>query len=372
MKTGVVILALFSLLAAGRNAAAAPGHCAICAKPIERRFYIWEDKIAGDKQHTCEACSVLPACYMCGVPTGDNRTLLADQRVLCARDVKLAVLDEAQAIQICHDIKAELGRHFSRFTTFPETNVAVSVVDRINLIALFKVPGHDFGCPNILGYVSPETNAAGRVYHIRLMSGLTQPVLKATCAHEFGHTWIFENVAPARQASLKAEAKEGFCELVSYLLMAAQGETTATALIRSNGYTRGQVDLFLKAEHRFDFNEILAWMKSGEDPVLRADDLTRVRRLLTPERTNPPAPPIFTALAVAPPAPDRLSLQGILWSKKRPMPTINGRTFQVNEEGKVRLEASNVTVRCLAIREQEVEIQLNGANERQPLRLGNR
>ena len=372
MKTGLAILAWFSLLATASGAAVEAGHCAVCRKPIEKQIYLWEDRLAGGKLNVCEACTVLPVCYLCGVPTGDDRTHLADGRVLCVRDVKSAVLDAAEALQICADIKGALDRHFSRFTVFPNTNVAVMVVDRINLIALFKTPGHDYACPNILGFTSPETNASGRSYRISLMSGLTKPELKATCAHEYGHTWIFENVPPARQAGLQPDAREGFCELVSYLLMDAQAEHAATALIRSNGYTRGHLDLFLEAERRFGFHEVVEWMKSGEDVALRADDLARVRRLRTPERTNPPGPPVLLMPAAPPPAPDQLTLQGIIWSKSRPTATINGRAFEANEEAKVRVGENNVVVRCLVIRENEVELQVAGSNERQTLRMRKR
>jgi hypothetical protein len=366
------ILTLCGLLATGRTAAADAGHCAVCGKPIEARVYLWEDKIAGDKRNICERCAALPACYLCSVPTGDDRTRLADGRVLCVRDRQFAVLDNSEAMRICQDIKAALERHFSRFTDFPETNVAVSVVDRINLIELFKLPGHDYGCPNVLGFTQIRTNESWRGYHVSLMSGLTKPLLKATCAHEFGHTWIFENVSPARRAQMTPDAREGFCELVSYLLMNALGEHTATALIRSNSYTRGHIDLFIEAERRFGFNEIVEWMKSGEDDSLRTNDLTRVRFLKAPERTHPPAKPVLAMPAAASSAPDQLRLQGVIWSKTRPVAMINGRAFGVNEEGEVRLGTSNVTVHCLVIREAEVEIQVTGARERQTLRLKGR
>ena len=373
MKACFAILALCSVLVAGAAAAAvAPGHCALCAKLIEQQVYLWEDKIAGDTKNLCEACAPLPACYLCSLPTRADRTLLADGRVLCARDTKLAVLDSSEALNICKAIQESLDRHFSRFTSFPEKNVAVTVVDRVNLIELFKIPGQDYGCPNILGFTKPETNAAGRSYQVSLMSGLTRPELKATCAHELGHTWIFENVSPARIARLQTDAREGFCELVAFLLMNAQRETTATALIRSNAYTRGQIDLFIAAEQRFGFNEIVEWMKAGEDDSLRADDLTRVRRLQASERTNAPAAQVFFPPAAPPPAPDKLLLQGIIWAKTRPMVMINGRTFVANEEGAVRLGATNVVLRCLVIRPDEVEIQVAGASEPQTLRLKGR
>ena len=62
METGLAILALFSRLVSA-GAAVAPGHSIICGQPLQRRVYLWEDKLAGGKQSTCETCAaagVLP------------------------------------------------------------------------------------------------------------------------------------------------------------------------------------------------------------------------------------------------------------------------------------------------------------------------
>jgi hypothetical protein len=368
-----LILGLTCFLAPAAVGAVPEGHCAICGKRIEKRVYICEDKVTGDKVHTCEACAELPSCYVCGLPTGDDRVILPDARILCLRDSKSVITDEREALGICEDLKNSLDRQFSRFTVFPETNVTMAIVDRVNLIALFKIPGNDNDCPNIVGYTNPETNQFGRGYSISIMSGLTQSELKSTCAHEFGHTWIFENVSKDRQRRLSPDAKEGFCELVSYLLMDSQGDRAATSLIRSNLYTRGHIDLFIEAERRFGFNEVTDWMRYGEDRQLRANDLGRIRSLVTPQQTNTTtsARAVPVARMIKPSTPDKLILQGVTWSKTRPMAMINGHTFLAGEEAKVPLGSSNVVVHCLGIRPDDVEIQL-GSGEKQTLRLKDR
>ena len=57
-----------------------------------------------------------------------------------------------------------------------------------------------------------------------LMTGLPLAELKATCAHEYSHAWVGENVPKERRARLGRDAEEGFCELVAYLLMDSQGK----------------------------------------------------------------------------------------------------------------------------------------------------
>lgn len=364
------LLAVAIAMALMAGSAVAKDLCAICGGRFERVAYFLTDKVAGERKEICEQCAHNSAiCYQCGLPTQDDRTTLADGRILCARDARSVILDESAALEICQEVKEGLDRHFARFTTFPETNVTVSIVDRVHLMSLFKVPGNDYACPNILGYTSQETNEMGRGFHISLMSGLMKPVLRATCAHEFTHAWISENVSPARQKRLRPDAREGFCELVSYLLMNLQGDREAAALIRSNGYTRGHIDLFIEAESRFGFNEIVDWMKHGEDDSLNSSDLGRVRAVVSSRRPDQVSKPLAVVPVAPPQTFDQLTVQGITWSKTRPMAMINGRTFEPRDEAKVRLGNTNVTLRCLAITQDSVVIQVAGAAELETLKF---
>lgn len=362
---------LFALVCLwGMTSLALAEKCGICGHDLGEIAYILTDKVTQEKVHICQECSKLPHdCFVCGLPVKSDFTELPDGRVLCARDAKNAVLDDDEARKICEDVKQELDRLLSRFVIFPGTNVETAVVDRVNLQALFKVPGNDYECPNIEGYTQSRTNH-GKIHHsVSLMSGLPRSELKAVCAHELSHTWVFENVPTARKKTLGRDAHEGFCELVAYKLMNAQEDEDQKARIRRNHYTRGQIDLFIEADETYGFNEIVDWMKYGEDSVLHADDLNRVRNIeipsAKPQKTNTTR--IYAARA--PEAPDTLVLKGITWNQNRPLAVINDRTFAPTEMGGVRIGRTNAVIRCIGISKTSVRIQFVGSGEERELTL---
>lgn len=196
---------------------------------------------------------------------------------------------------------------------------------------------------------------------MRLMTGLPLAELKATCAHEYSHARVGENVPKERRARLGRDAEEGFCELVAYLLMDSQQEEGQKKFILQNRYTRGQVDLFIEAEKRYGFDQVLDWMKYGESPQLEAGHVDKLRDVKMPstklavndsipatpanKNTNPPAP-----------APATIKLQGVLWGNQ-PVAIINGLSFFAKDQKKVKIGTTNVTIRCLAIGKKSVRIQ---------------
>jgi hypothetical protein len=347
--------------------------CSVCGGPIGGVVYLFQDKVTGEKRSVCEKCAKLnTVCYLCGVPVKDNYKELPDGRILCARDVKNVVLDENEAQHIWEDVKDTVGRQLSRFMTFPE-NVTVHPLDRVDLQRMFRVVGYDYTCPNVWGCTLRETNEAHRVtYEISLLRGLPPSVLKATCAHELTHTWVTENLSRERRRRIAQDAVEGFCELVAALYVESQGDQAQLGVIKSNAYTRGQFALFYQAEQQFGMNDVVDWMKFGVDARLDGNDLVRVRKVVMPrQRKTPPAiarVPTYSPPAGGAPAPETLSLKGIMWSA-RPVAVINDRTFMVNDENKVRLGSSNVIVRCIAIRQDAVVVRVNGASEQQTLKL---
>jgi hypothetical protein len=294
---------------------------------------------------------------------------LPDQRVLCARDARTAVLREEEGLRICREVRDGLDRLFSRFTTFPETNVTVGLVDRIHLLHLFKLAGNDYHCPNVWGITQAKTNHRGVEYHISLMTGLPFSWFQATCAHEYSHAWVGEHLSRARKASLSRDAEEGFCELVAFLFMESLGNEAQKAMILRNAYTRGQIDLFVAAQRSYGFNEILDWMQSGADDQLATTDPGRVRKLEPRYSTGPPAMDLSVNRAAPRRAPDSLILKAIFWDQKRPLALINDQTFGVNEEARVRVGTTNVLVRCLGISPDGVQVQVVGSDSEQTLRL---
>ena len=171
--------------------------------------------------------------------------------------------------QICGQVKDDLDRLFSRFTSFP-TNVDVTVIDRIDVDSMFNTEGNGFESPDLLGCIRPETVNDETRYKMSLMTGLPLAQLKETCAHEYSHAWVGENVPKERRARLGRDAEEGFCELVGYLLMDSQNEEVEKKRVLQNHYTRGQIDLFIEAEKRYGFDQVLDWMKYGVAAQLEA------------------------------------------------------------------------------------------------------
>ena len=355
--------------------------CKICQKEIRDFIVIWEDEVAHTKYHICTNCSKLPdRCFLCSMPVLKDFKTLPDDRVICNRDLKSVVIDDEEALQICKQVKENLDSQFIRFMTFPDTNVTIQLMDRVKLQEVFMVIGNDFACPDARGLTEPKTNGGQRSYEISILSGALREELMTVCVHEFAHTWICENVPAERQKELK-DAKEGFCELLAYLYAEQNGLASGKSNILINYYTRGQVQLFIAAEQRYGMADIIDWMKAGEDTLLKAADLGRVRRL---EEPSPPVPALSSNLAKStiapvesfvsappgPPKPQREAvLQGIMWSKTQPMAIISGKTFTAGQQAELKWDGTNLLVRCLEIRTNSVLIQIEASGEKRELSL---
>src|SRR5262249_5136057 len=156
----------------------------------------------------------------------------------------------------------------------------------------------------------------------------------------------------SRRRTLSKDAEEAFCELVAYLFADSLNDAEEKARILKNGYTRGQIDLFITTEQQFGFNDIAEWIKSGADDGLDKDDLARIRKVITPQRiAQAPSAPRFYPSSPSP-ATQNLTLKAVFWDQTHPTALINDHTFALNETGKVRLGNTNVVVRCLAIRQE--------------------
>jgi len=353
--------------------AQADNRCAICGEPIYGgTVYIMTDKVTGEKKEVCADCIKLPRCSVCGMPIKEGGVQLPDGRWLCARDAKTVVLDADDIKQDCAQVKDDLDRLFSRFTSFP-TNVDITVIDRIDVDSMFDTEGNTFESPDLLGCNRPVTVNGETRYKIGLLTGMPLAQLKETCAHEYSHAWVGENVPKERHARLARDAEEGFCELVGYLLMDSQNEEPEKKRVLQNHYTRGQIDLFIEAEQRYGFDEILDWMKYGVAPQLEAGHVDEIRDVrMPPANSVARAPAVFNAVSkpVLKPAsvPASLKLEGILWGS-RPVAIINGHSFLANDLDKVQLGNTNVMIRCLEIREKSVRIQNTGTGKEQELLL---
>ena len=140
-----------------------------------------KDEVAGVKRIVCASCGVLPDdCFMCSLPVKANYVDLKDGRFLCERDAKGVLLNEATILRVCQEVGESLNQSYSRFMTFP-SNVIFHVADRLSLTDLFKMPGKDYTCPNVLGFTSCATNDQKKAeYSISILSGQTRAATEAT------------------------------------------------------------------------------------------------------------------------------------------------------------------------------------------------
>ena len=391
-RPGIYFLILVLTACFAAPVFAAADICAVCGKEIPDTIYIVTDKVTGQDKLVCSNCLVLPKCFICGMPVNDAGVVLPDGRRLCPRDARTAVMDVESALHVSAGVEDVLGRLFSRFTSFP-TNVDISIIDRVDVDSMFVTVGHAFESPDVLGWTEATTNAGQVRYKIGLLTGMPLADLKDTCAHELSHAWAGENVPQERRKRLARDAEEGFCELVGYLLMVSQGELAEQQRVLANHYTRGQVELFIEAERRYGFNEVLDWMKYGESVELRAGHLDELRDVKVPVETSIALMPVAVkpasdntstnfnvisaksvtntnSLTLAPESePATINLQGILWGNN-PVAIINGRSFLANDSFRVKIGATNVTIHCLAIKKDSVRIQYAGSSQEKVLHLG--
>lgn len=372
--------------------AAAKDICAICGKEIYDTIYLITDEITGVDQTVCADCRKLPRCFLCGLPVKNNGVDLSDGRHLCARDGKTAVLTAKEASQIANEVNDSLDKLFSRFTSFPK-NVDVTVLDRIDVDRMFQPGGYDFESPNLLGCIETVTNAGQKRYTMRLMTGLPLTQLKAVAAHELSHAWVGENVTPERRENLSRDAEEGFCELVAYLLMNSQNEEWQKKFILQNHYTRGQIDLFIEAERRYGFDQILDWMQRGDTSELEEGHLGKVRDMIAvaPAIQTAPVPAHtnritnlstnsgvghgtnLSAVATVPasnsvPVTETIKLQGIMWGNL-PAAIINRHTVYPNDRFNVKISGTQTGFRCLEIQQTSVRIKNMDSGKEEILKL---
>jgi hypothetical protein len=243
----------------------------------------------------------------------------------------------------------------------------VHLVNKLDFIREFRKKPSVDNPERLLGLTRthgrPGTNFEHFVY---LLSGVLKPQFRATCAHEYAHTWLNEHARPVR--TLNKDAEEGFCKLLAWKYVSLKGEPSEVKRILENDYTRGEVHALIAAEERYQFPRVIAWIADGVDSWLDGKNPDRLLVL----RDDRASPTFAWAKTVATPASETLVLSGIAGTPERRFALINHRTFAKNESGKVRVGNTHVLVHCLEIRDRSVVVRVNGNRETTELFLPQR
>ncbi|GEM_PF-588785 len=354
--------------------------CEVCKQFVGDSYFYTHDKVTGKKVYVCQTCNDLNYhCFACGLPVLPGGLVLDDGRHYCPRDGARAIIDSEQMEAAVKDTIDRLYFTLRDRMTFPTENLSVDMIDRINIDALFAKVGHDYACPNLLGYYQTVTNQTGEHSHsIHILTGLTSGTTCATLAHELTHAWIADNIPEERQ--LGRLAQEGFCELISYLVVEKMGDTTTMEQIERNAYTRGQFALFKEAKRLYELQTILDWLRFGAQPIIDPNDVDQVRRVTKPMT---PRPKLWVRYANAStnksggstktlkprPAPTELQLKGILGNGSRRMAMISGKSFMTGEKGNVLLGETRTGIRCIEIGDDFVRVELVETGEIRELKL---
>jgi hypothetical protein len=332
--------------------------CAVCGHAIQGKFFSFDGASVGTRQAVCESCSQINTlCSACAMPVKENVTTLADGRLLCKDDAAVAVMSQQSAERTFADARRDLLHLLASFGVLPDRNIKIRLVTttEINRMRVANTPGHSKSL--VVGLTETTVLPNHEFEHsIYVIDGLPPARFLATCAHEWAHAWIHENVPTQRK--LDGNSTEGFCEWVAYKLMSERNETIERKMILANTYTRGQVDAFIKADEDLRRYDIVKWMKEGVDRRIDADNTGRVRVVQQASSQMP-----LWQTAAPTPVPDQLTLRGISGNANRRFALINDCTMRKNEMAKVRVGNTNVVLQCLQIGADSVVIRLRGSDQ---------
>jgi len=361
------LLALLCLFFSADLAAAAEDRCVVCGNRFGSQFYRFTRQGRDQKVLVCSSCAKLEtSCYVCALPVKDKGLHLSDGRVLCDDDAKTVVLTQDIAANLFDDVKREVQSLLSQLGPLPHHNInlVLEAKARLDKSGANLISGHDDSL--LMGLTRTIGRGDGIFEHtIYLLYGLTRERMIVVAAHEYGHTWLHENV----RRKLNHETVEGFCDWIAYKVIQPKSANETKVLYESN-YSQGQSRAFIAAEKEHGFYHVMNWVKNGADPEIDAEHLERILALRDRGGSDNAAAPAFVAVPTAPRAnPTNLVLKGLSGSASRRFALINDGTFMANEQGKVRLGDSNIVLRCLEIRNDSVMIQVAGEPAPRALKL---
>lgn len=311
-----------------------------------------------EKVYLCGNCAKLEtACYICGIPVKNRMTQLADGRLLCFDDTKLAVLTQEDAENLFEDVRRDAQSLLGAHGTLPHRNIrlVLEAKARLDKSGSDLISAHDDRL--LMGLTrTTSTEGGGFEHSIFLLHGLTRERMMVVAAHEYAHAWLHENV----QRQLSPDAVEGFCDWIAYKIISTRAHPFETKTLLDSDYSKGQLQAFMSADDRYGLYRVLQWTKVGADPEI---DPARLERVLQLHQKDGASEVVSLHLPVAPRiGPTNLVLKGLSGSKTRRFALINDATFALHEQGKVLVGTSNVVLRCLEIRENAVTIQVSGEN----------
>lgn len=329
-----------------------PLTCLICAKsPLVGKYFVHNLT-----NTLCAECEQLPTrCAVCRLPVKEVTTKTTDGRVFCRADAANVVVAQDEATKLFAQARAELSTLADGALVLRSPAVAVQLVDVDYWNA--KAGGDGTNTMHRLGFSISRPIGGGFAHNVILMSGQRRTTTLSTCAHEFAHLWLNENLKPERK--LDPDTREALCELFAFKLAARRGDPNEVTRIKQNPYTKGVVLGAIEFEAREGLAGVVAWVRNGTDPALpAATGLAGSVSVAEPLRELRPPPPPAT----------KLELRSLLRTSKRTVADINGERFVPGSELSMLIDGRRRLVRLETAQENSVVVSVDG--QRQTLQLG--
>ena len=328
-----------------------PLTCVVCAKtPLVGKYFVHNQT-----NHICAECEQLPTrCALCRLPVKDPTTKTTDGRSFCRADADNVVVAQDEATKLFAQARSELSTLSDGSISLRTAAVAVQLVDVDYWNA--KAGGDGATTMHRLGFSISRPIGSGFAHNVILMSGQLRTTTLSTCAHEFAHLWLNENLKPERK--LDPDTREALCELFAFKLAARRGDTNEIARIKVNPYTKGVVLSALEFEAREGLPGVISWVRNGTEVVLPATRVASATAAPEPVRELRPPPPPAT----------KLELRSLLRTSKRTVAVINGERFELGSELSMLIDGKRRLVRLESAAESYVIVTVDGA--RQTLQLG--
>ncbi|MFA6543848.1 MAG: hypothetical protein WCS99_05460 [Limisphaerales bacterium] len=359
MKLPLLIAALFlsawlPAVAQTPTPPAAPLICVVCDKPLVGKYFVHNQT-----NNLCAECARLETrCSICGLPVKTAASKTTDGRLFCRADAPNVVVTEDEARKLFALARGELNLLSEGVLVLRSPEVAVQLVDVDYWNS--KAGGDTTNSMHRLGFSTSRPGGGGFAHNVILISGQLRTTTLSTCAHEFAHLWLNENVPAGRK--LEPDTREALCELLAFKLAARRSDTNETARIKTNPYTKGVILNAIEFEGREGLPGVVAWVRNGTDAALPA--ATGMASSVAPTA----APEPLGELRPPPPPATKLELRSLLRTAKRTVAVINGERFVPGSELSMLINGKRQLVRLEATHENTVTVSVDG--EKQTLRLG--
>ena len=319
----------------------------------------------GDFIYLCDECDRLKnTCSLCGLPVGEGSIETGDGRKICRREATEVVMDAESARRIFETSTLEARTLVGIDFGLKQPFVTVQLFD-INDWAVKTEDGED-GLHKI-GHSRSRPVDSHLAHYVGLYSGQLSRAVVCTCVHEYMHLWINENEG---QHVMEENTVEGICELLSYKMALARKDTFEQQQILDNTYTHGRIKELIDYDGQHGFNTILEWVKTGtnlvldgaspQPPAKTKTNSVAVVQAPAPVKSAKPIPWVMTA----PPAvrAETLKLQGMMRKKGAFTAILNHGVFvNKGESATVLINGQPVKLQCLAVKNNSVVVQFEGA-----------